>query len=273
MADFEKFPAFNFFPRDWITGTAGLSPEQKSAFIDLLSYAWEQTPPCTLPDDDVMLARLAGFTVQKWKKVGPAIRAKLEPIEGGRLRNPKLWSVYLDMCDHREKRRRAGERGNNKRWGSPSDRNANGNASRNDSRKTVAKGIAKPSLPTPTPNDKDDANASSRMVDLAFARFWQAYPKRSGANPKRDALRAWNARIAEGVTPEEIMAGLERYVDFLKAKGDVGTEFVMQAKRFVGPACPFADAWDPPPARSTNGAAPQKFDYSNATTQFKGFTA
>lgn len=144
----EKFPYFNFFPTDWIAGTAELTPEQLGAFINLLAYAWEQDPPASLPDNEATLARLAGLTVQRWRKIGEPIRRRLEKGEDGRLRNPKQWRVYLNMCEHRERRSVAGKAGNEKRWGSQSDPNAIAGG--------IAKGIAKPSHPHPYPNPNPD---------------------------------------------------------------------------------------------------------------------
>jgi uncharacterized protein YdaU (DUF1376 family) len=111
MAEWEKFPSFNWFPTDWIGGTAELSAEQKGVFADLLSYAWEQTPPCTLPDNEVVLAKLGGIPLARWRKIGQPILDKFEKTDDGRLRNRKLYSVYLNMCEMRQRRQKAGSTG------------------------------------------------------------------------------------------------------------------------------------------------------------------
>lgn len=147
----EKFPHFNFFPTDWIAGTAEMSAEQQGAFINLLAYAWEQDPPASLPENEATLARWAGLTVQRWRKIGEPIRKRLELGEDGRFRNPKQYRVYLEMCQFRERRSKAGQMGNDKRWGSQRDRNANRNA------------IAEGSLPVPIPNGDANASPSSSL--------------------------------------------------------------------------------------------------------------
>ena len=81
----------------------------------------------------------------------------------------------------------------------------------------------------------------------AFDLAWQGYPKRAGSNSKARALKAWNARLADGATVEELGQGVARYARFCKAAGKVGTEYVMQAARFFGPAKEYAEAWDAPP--------------------------
>lgn len=205
----EKFPAFYFFPRDWIAGTAGLSAEQKGVFIDLLSYAWEQTPPCTLPNDDVALARMAGMGAKKWKNLAPGIRAKFELIDG-RLRNPKQWSVYQDQVAQREKKRQAGTLGNQKRWGM--------NRSQSD-RTAIAGGVANGSPPSPNPSPSPDVkndvigesaspedvdNWVSNVMRLANKGMDQAginYQPILWSHGSRQSVHDW---LADGVTPETI---------------------------------------------------------------------
>lgn len=79
--------------------------------------------------------------------------------------------------------------------------------------------------------------------DDHFDQAWKAYPKREGANPKNKALSAWNARLKEGVTREAMLAGVQRYEAFSKAKGNIGTGYVMQAVRFFGTERAFENDW------------------------------
>ncbi len=93
----------------------------------------------------------------------------------------------------------------------------------------------KPAPKKPAPNTKP--------ADPAFEQAWSAYPKREGSNPKNKALECWRARLAEGVSPEDMLAGVQRYAVFVTAKGDLGTGFVMQAKRFFGTSREFENDW------------------------------
>lgn len=77
-----------------------------------------------------------------------------------------------------------------------------------------------------------------------FEQAWSAYPKRHGANPKRDALHAWSARRKEGVPAQDMIDGVHRYARHLIASGKAGTEYVMQAKRFFGPNRLFGEPWE-----------------------------
>ena len=88
---------------------------------------------------------------------------------------------------------------------------------------------------------------SARRADTyppEFEAVWDAYPRRAGSNPKRAAYGAWAARIRDGVVADDILAGTGRYARYIAAKGDGGTAFVMQAKRFFGPNREWEDSWD-----------------------------
>lgn len=108
-----------------------------------------------------------------------------------------------------------------------------------------------------------------KPADDEFERAWSLYPARDGGNPKKDALGAWNARKREGVLVVDMMAGVERYAAHVKARGKLGTEFVMQAVRFFGPSKQYAEMWSPTAAQGGQ-AVDQKFrpnasDYSSST--------
>jgi len=79
-----------------------------------------------------------------------------------------------------------------------------------------------------------------------FEEAWKQYPKRAGANPKKKAFKAWNARLKEGAKPIEIIAGIARYSQFVKDTGKSSTEFVMQAATFMGPEDHYSNEWAAP---------------------------
>lgn len=84
----------------------------------------------------------------------------------------------------------------------------------------------------------------------ALERVKAIYPKRAGGNPWGKAAKAINARLDEGATVEQLVAGTERYAGYCAATGKVGTEFVKQAATFFGPDCHFREPWNLPPSRA-----------------------
>lgn len=91
----------------------------------------------------------------------------------------------------------------------------------------------------------------------AFEQLWQAYPKRSGGNPKHTAWLLWQKLVNAGEDPDAIMAGVLRYRAWCEATGKIGTETVKMAKSFFGPDQAWKESWDlPKPARKTVSAEP-----------------
>lgn len=111
------------------------------------------------------------------------------------------------------------------------------------------------------PSKKSPAKSALEYTE-EFEQAWSQYPKRAGSNPKRDAFKAWRARLAEGVSPDEMIAGVQRYAAHIQIKGSSATEFVMQGKRFFGPAAEFENDWTTP-APSANGYGAQGGQYAN----------
>lgn len=66
---------------DWTSGTSDLTTLETGAYIRLLvkNYA---NGASGLPDDDRRLATIAGLTLDKWKKICPAVKAKFESRSG-----------------------------------------------------------------------------------------------------------------------------------------------------------------------------------------------
>lgn len=79
-----------------------------------------------------------------------------------------------------------------------------------------------------------------------FEQAWKEYPRRPGNN-KRDACKAWEARVKAGADPDDILAGVQRYAAFCRITGKTGTEFVKQGATFFGPSEHYLDDWTPPP--------------------------
>lgn len=97
----------------------------------------------------------------------------------------------------------------------------------------------------------DDASKAKAYPE-DFEELWFEYPAREGSNPKNHAHQAWKARVAEGASHDALLNGVRRYAEFCKAKGSVGTSYVMQAKRFFGPSHEFENEWTvatTPPAK------------------------
>lgn len=110
-----------------------------------------------------------------------------------------------------------------------------------------------PVEPPKTPQCEARGRAAKKNSPEGFERCWAEYPKRAGGNSKRDACKAWEARVKAGADPDDILAGVQRYAAFCRITGKTGTEFVKQGATFFGPSEHYLDDWTPPPP---DGKAP-----------------
>jgi len=76
-----------------------------------------------------------------------------------------------------------------------------------------------------------------------FEQLWQARPRREGQDNKRKAFKAYRARIREGHTHNELLAGVKAYKRHLESEGKAGTKFVQMTSTFLGPDKHFKDDW------------------------------
>lgn len=69
-----EFPALPVWTDAYLADTRHLSTVEHGAYLLLLFEAWRR-PTCSLPDNDAMLARLAGLSVDEWAQVRDNVMA------------------------------------------------------------------------------------------------------------------------------------------------------------------------------------------------------
>jgi len=87
-----KDPAFLFYSKDWIEGTAELSPSEKGVYIDLLCYQHQKSD---LPSDLHRLCRLVRLSYDEFLVIWNVISDKFF-IDGERMFNIKLSEVMSE---------------------------------------------------------------------------------------------------------------------------------------------------------------------------------
>jgi hypothetical protein len=70
---------------------------------------------------------------------------------------------------------------------------------------------------------------ATRPAESDFDKFWKAYPRRDGANPKAPAARKFSAIVRSGTDPQEIIDAAKRYAAEMRAKCQERTPYVAQA--------------------------------------------
>lgn len=104
---------------------------------------------------------------------------------------------------------------------------------------------------------KDHSLGSSEPEEIGwFERFWEAYPKRGGANPKKPARDKFERAVKRGADPEALVAAAASYAEVMADK--VGTEFVAQAVTWLN-----QERWNDQPVKPRDPATiPQFLDRS-----------
>lgn len=94
-----KDPAFLFYSKDWIEGTAEYMPEEKGVYIDLLCFQHQRGG---IPNDIERLAKMVGLSIERFQKIWDVISNHFEPNgepNGDRLVNRKLNEVMTERSE------------------------------------------------------------------------------------------------------------------------------------------------------------------------------
>lgn len=102
-----KAPAFQFYPHDFLVGTADLTAEEVGGYIRLLCYQWAKG---SLPNDDKKLMQLSGIT--DGLSLGN-VSVKFRLCDDGLKRNDRLEKVRLEQQEYRRKQSENGQKGGN----------------------------------------------------------------------------------------------------------------------------------------------------------------
>lgn len=107
-----------------------------------------------------------------------------------------------------------------------------------------------PTTPAAPPTAEIVPRGTKPKVEKLTSDWWLdfklVYPERDGDQGWAGAQKAANARMAEGHSPEDFLAGARRYGAYCAAAGKTGSEYVKAAKSFLGPERHFLQPWDPP---------------------------
>ena len=141
------FPQLNLHLGDYLRHTRHLRAAEHGAYLLLIMHYWVTGE---LPHDDRQLASIACMSLAQWRKS----RAVIEPLFEPNWRLGWLDAEFASALKERERRSKAGKKGNDVRWNKKRyadvDRHAFGSGSQCD-RNAIASG----SLPPASPHSKD----------------------------------------------------------------------------------------------------------------------
>ena len=208
-----KSPAFQFYPKDWLSdaNVVRMSNEARGVYIQLMSHCWLEG---CIPDDIGEWAALCGCHVDAIEQVYQDVRRcyDVAPRKENFLVHPRLEKERRKQ----KERRKSAQKAALQRWDGHTKRNAN-------------------ALRSVSPTTSSTSASTTTVYDLDFAAFWNAYPRRTGSNPKAAARSAWAGRLSPDITAAVLLDGAERYAKFCDATGKTGTEYVKQAVSWLSP--------------------------------------
>lgn len=213
-------PWMPLYIADYLADTTRLSTIEHGAYVLLIMEYWRNGG---LPDNDRQLANIAKLSLAQWKKMRPIIQGFFR--DGWR--HKRIDDELAHAAEVSNKRKAAAEEKH---------RQKAANASANDDAKAPPfAGAYEHTLHTPqsTKEEKDIGAVAkaTRPPDPVFLKFWKAYPKREGANPRAPAEKLFLSAVKSGVDGERIVAAIEARVGFDPAK--VGTEYIPQAVKWL----------------------------------------
>ncbi len=222
---------FPFYPALFMLKTASMSVEGVGCYVRLLNWAYTVSADlCSVPDDDVVLARIVGLTPKAWSRVRSEVLAHWEPLpvrqekhppDGERrLFNPKLREVVEEQSQRGALNAHRASHAARSRWNSDASSNASSNARRMlqasqkqlQEQDTTTK--AQHPLPGTSPGTLELAaplpptgKASSWWTEQ-FPVFWAAYPRREA---RARALAAWKRLGGDAALLAALLDGVERW--------------------------------------------------------------
>jgi uncharacterized protein YdaU (DUF1376 family) len=109
-------PWFPFWTKEWLTDerVLAVSPEVRGALITLRAWAWLSTPPCTLPADELQLARLSGLG-RRWRRLRETV-LQFFIMRENRWVDPMLQVLHDEMVTAHAKRSAASRTAATARW-------------------------------------------------------------------------------------------------------------------------------------------------------------
>lgn len=91
-----KDPAFLFYSKEWLEGTAEMTSEEKGVYIDLLAHQHQKG---SLPPEIKKLAKLSGNSEKEFLLIWKEISTKFIPNGSNRLVNRKLNIIVTERFD------------------------------------------------------------------------------------------------------------------------------------------------------------------------------
>jgi uncharacterized protein YdaU (DUF1376 family) len=106
-------PRLPWYPRDFASATRGWPLVARAVYRELLDASWDVGG---LPNDEVLLKKMAGASTREWNRAWPLVREKWQVDDDGFLRNARLEQHRRYALDQREKAKNKAVNAAKTRW-------------------------------------------------------------------------------------------------------------------------------------------------------------
>lgn len=184
-------PYMQLYVADYLGDTRHLTTEQHGAYLLLLMTMWRSDG--VLSDDPAKLARIAGLSLARWKKISDDVLQFFTPCEGG-LTQARLAAELSIAEEKTEKRSQSGRAGGRAK-------------ALKDKKASVANAMP---LPCHSPEPEPEGYIKERGREM-FDEAWEAFPE-SGRQITDEPLAraAWDDAAAD-VAEDELLEAVRRF--------------------------------------------------------------
>lgn len=208
--------------------------------------AWKQSPCGSMPVEERLIAGAIGIPMSVFAEYRDLLMRGWWTAEDGRMYHPTMTERVMEMVEYRRKNAvrvanfKAAKREQHYGNALP----AREQQVKNDTGTGTGTGTSNTKPPSPNGDAPSAPRGAVGVYPEAFEQAWIAYPSRSGQS-KAGALKAWQARIKAGDTPEAMTEGVRRYADYCEVT-KTEQRFIKHAATFFGPDRHFLTDWTPP---------------------------
>jgi uncharacterized protein YdaU (DUF1376 family) len=180
-----KSPAFSFYAKDFLTGTATMSLAERGAYATLLAHQWDAG---SVPGDDMAkLSRLLGVTPTQARKLWDVVGSKFTSAAAGYV-NPRLEEERGKQQDRRQKLAENGSKGGAR-------------TQANKQHLLQQQGQQNSSLPSSSSSSDLNTNTNTPLTPLAGGHSPSSSSADAGT-PKKTAITRRERKAAEDVIDE-----------------------------------------------------------------------
>ena len=205
-----EFPAMPLWTDAYLADTRHLSTHEHGAYLLLLMSAW-RTPDCSLPDDDRVLARLAGMNGGRWARCKGTVMAFFELGDDARWRQKRLTKERSRVETQRSQKRTAGR--------------ASARAKSQKQKETDSTAVVEPlqredngeatnHIHNQNPPCSPPKGDGKKGGESDFEAWWEHVPRKVA---KGQARRAYKTALKK-TDAETLLAGIKRYAEAVRGK-------------------------------------------------------